>query len=190
MANGEPIQLDTEGADAVLTRQAQLLSPHELAKAGAAAINRGLLAARTVGSRAVRENLALAARTVKDKMEMERATPANLEGRIHFDYSPIPLRDYGATQLKSGVSFRVTKGGGRSRLDEGFIVDSMGGHVFLRAGPRDDMVARLPVEMQFGPSVGSQLERVRPAMNARADKVVGQRLEHEVSRRFEKANRR
>lgn len=46
----------------------------------------------------------------------------------------IPLRDFAARQGARGVKYRISKQGGRKLLPSGFIVGSLGEHVFSRTG--------------------------------------------------------
>ena len=188
-SKGIDIQWDDSEATEQMRRQAKWLSPHELAKAGAAAINRAARTAHTHGARAVRGELALKQSTIKSKIKRSRATPANVEATLDFDYSPIPLKEYGARQIARGVSFRVKRSGGRQTMRQWFINNAIGGHAFRRKRSGDGRVPRLPIIKGMGPSVGSQLERARPVMDAKVEETIEKRMRHEIDRRVKRANR-
>ena len=188
----QPIVLDTSQVEESIARQARYLSSQELARAGAAALNRAGRAARVAGSKAVRKQIRLRASDVKDRIETERATPGNLRFIVRFDYNPLPLHLFGnPTQTSRGFAVTIKRGGSRTRIPQGFIVDRYGGAAFMRsrADSGDRLVPRGPLRGLLGPSIGSQLEEARPAMEARATEVLGRRLAHEIGRRVERANR-
>lgn len=166
-------------------KNARHLSAERMAGAGRRAVNRAARTARTHYSRGVRERLAMKASDVKDDIELRRATDTNPEATLVVSRQPVPLRDYGAKQRQSGVSVRVTKQTGRTILDGSFTVGSIGGHVFMR----DDDVGRLPIGKLWGPSVGSQHEHGVARARPEAERVLQQRLEHEIGRQIEQANR-
>ena len=185
------ITLETAEADERQRKLMRWLGPRETAKAGAAAINRAGRAARTVGSREVRKELRVKARDVKDRMSVVRATPSRLEYRIDFDYSQLPLIMYGSPrQTRRGVSVTIKRGGGRTTIPHAFISPQHGGQVVIRTKKADGegLVPKTPVRRAYGPSIGSQLDRAEPAMDARAEEVLADRLTHELEWRVEKAN--
>jgi hypothetical protein len=182
------IQLDRSQPDRVLERQARLLSAKELARAGAAALNRAGRAARTAMGRGIRAELALKASTVRDGITISRATPGKLEVDLKVDRRPIPLQEFGGAakvrQTREGVAVRIKKGAPRTVIKSAFLVDQYGGHVFSRRGPE-----RGPLKMRMGPSIASQSAEAWPDAERRAAEVLTVRLDHEVTRRFSKANR-
>ena len=188
-SKGIDIQWDDSEATEQMRRQAKWLSPHELAKAGAAAINRAMRTARTHGGRAVRQTVAVSASTAKEKIVPHRATPARLEARLEFDTSPIPLKGYGAKELKRGVSFRTHKRHGRQKVRDYFISRKMGGHVFRRKRQGDGLAPRLPVQLVYGPPIGSAFDRAVPVMRGQAQRVMEERMRHEIDWRVKRANR-
>jgi hypothetical protein len=60
---------------------------------------------------------------------------------------PIPLKYFGAKQTKSGVTYRIQKGGRRSINRKWFVVPQYGNGVFVRLGQK-----RYPIETVYGPS--------------------------------------
>ena len=65
-----------------------------------------------------------------------------------------PLTEFGATQTRRGVSFRIRKGGGRSMLPSAFITTiKYGRGVFAREKGGKGRVPRGPVSVFTGPSI-------------------------------------
>ena len=190
MADDIHIELDTSEADQRTVNLAKWLSPGQVARAGASALNRALRAGVTEGSRAIRDQLRVKARAVRDRIDTERATPANLVAVINFDYTPLPLKEFGRPyQTRQGVKVTITKGGGRVLIPDSFISPDIGGHVVRRAKEGDGLVPRTPVHILPGPSIGSQLEDARPRIEARTNEVMQERIAHELEWRAERANR-
>jgi len=59
----------------------------------------------------------------------------------------ISLKEFGARQTKSGVTYQISKRGKRGRIPSGFIVSSLGGHAYQRRGK-----SRKPIDKLHGPS--------------------------------------
>ena len=178
------IQGDGGEFDEQVERNAKHLSARRMAGAGRRAINRAARTFQTHYSRGVRDRLALPARHVKDEMDLTRATDANLEARITVSRQPQPLKEYGAKQRNKGVSVRVTKDTGRTIIPSSFTVDMFGLNIFLREGDE-----RLPIEMLWGPSIGSQEQTALARARPEAQRVLEERLNHEIGRQIEQANR-
>ena len=136
-------------------------------------------------NRGIRDRLALKSRLVRERLKTSRARPGSLAYTIRVDRRPIPIAEFGgARQVRQGVKVRIIKGGQRVLLESAFIVDRYGGNVFSRVGPD-----RGPIRSRMGPSIGSQSERVWPDAQRRGDQVMRDRMEHEITRRVERANR-
>lgn len=191
-----PIGWEDDEVMQQLKQQARWLSSQELAKAGASALNRAARSARTTGSREVRKRIRVKARAVKKRIEIQKATPANQEAELRFDYEPIPLSEYGAPrQTKKGVTVTIKKGGGRTLIPQAHIEEQWGDEVVIRkkkgirTGGESKRVGRTPRRTVLGPSIGSQLEKARPAMDRKSKEVMDKRMKHEIEWRVEKANR-
>lgn len=174
-----------------LQRELTLLAPAAVQRAQRSAVSRTLTQSRTQISRQVREHLALKAKRVNEALDIRR--PARhadpVAGRIKISPKPIPLKEYGARQVRKGVSYRMFRQGDRSRNRNAFIVGSLGGHAFVRAGK-----ARLPIKKLYGPSVLWSVERQLPAIEKRVEgileKNLSDRLEWEVKKYYRRAARR
>lgn len=178
------VGIDTSAADERIKKLATYLGAKPLARALARSLNRAGTAGRTALNRGIRKELPLKAATVRDAIEMERATPSDLSIDYKVERKPIPLREFGARQGKRALTARVKRGGKRVRIKRAFIVDSIGKHVFQRVGSK-----RLPIKKLFGPSIGSQADKAWPEAQKRAVEVLEQRTRHEIQRAVDRANR-
>ena len=109
---------------------------------------------------------------------------------------PISLRAFGAVQRQKGVSARPW---GERRLFRGtFIVDSLGGSVYVRTGVKARATKgkfkgqyREQIKKLWGPAVPREMAQhvtVR-AFNATVTEHFPKRLEHEVQRAFARLRR-
>ena len=109
-------------------------------------------------SRSVGKELAAPAAVIKKQMNTKKASPKSTTGtesKVTLSKSKrIPLRDFGARQTRSGVSYKTSKTRGRKTAPgafqgpkPGLIKASWRGRVFRRAGK-----AKLPIQQLFGPS--------------------------------------
>lgn len=112
---------------------------------------------RKVASLKFRERLAIKAAVAKGALTAQRIGSDKMTMRITATGSPIPLRDYGARQTKKGVSFRVTRAGKRKRYiakgRPGFILESKGGHVFVRTEDDPPGAQKGRIRKVYGPSI-------------------------------------
>lgn len=91
----------------------------------------------------------------------------------------IPLKDYGAKEHAGrGVVFSIRRGK-RSRLLQGFLVKSIGGHAFTRKG-----TSRLPIRKRFGPGLSTLADQrdVREAGSQRFQDRIDEELRKEETR--------
>ena len=112
---------------------------------------------RNVAAVKIRERLAIRSAVAKGALKVRRVGSQRLAIEIVASGSPIPLRDYGASRAKKGVTFRVSRLGKRKRYMRqgraGFIIERKGGHVFVRTeddppGPQKGRIKKV-----YGPSV-------------------------------------
>lgn len=156
------VQPDTSGARALLRD----LQQREIPKVIGRTLNRTANSVRSRASRDLRTRMNLQKSVIDQAIsrrrsnEIQNLTALEL-GRAWFEirYSgkPFPLRDFAAKQVRSGVSFKVTKAGRRSiylrQGRKGFLVQRLGGNVFVRttddpAGPQ-----KAKIQKVFGPSI-------------------------------------
>lgn len=128
-------------------------------------------------------------RDIKKQMTLVRATRNRREARVMASRRPIPLKRYAAkwSGRKGNKRVVVNVSGDKQILRHAFIVDRLGGHVFARTGQ-----SRLPIEKQFGPSLGSALVNEFVTVSLRA--VVARRwpivFQHEVEYAISRIRRR
>jgi hypothetical protein len=133
-----------------------------LIPASVRALNKVADNVRVGASRAIREKRALSAKTVRESMQIRKATRTDLKSTLVVTGRPIPLREYKARPTRAGVTVEVTPGDRKLIEHQGnkaFIVEGLGKHVFAREGG-----SRLPIKKLFGPSlpatfVSEQVER-------------------------------
>lgn len=178
------VGIDTSAADERIKKLATYLGTKPLARALARSLNRAGAAGRTALNRGIRKELPLKAATVRDAIEMERATPADLSIDYKVERRPLSLKEFGARQTARGVTARVKRGGRRSLVRSAFIAKKLGEHAFVRVSSK-----RLPIKKLFGPSIGSQADKAWPDAHKRAVEVLEQRTRHEIQRAVDRANR-
>lgn len=129
-------------------------------KAAAIALGRVGTTVRKQASTGIRERIAISAAVAKKAIVIKRIGSGSDRGLvllIEASGKPIPLRDYQAKQGKRGVTYRVSKAGPRkvrqNKYGNAFIVDSAGGHVFIRVGPDPPGKQRAKIVQAYGPSV-------------------------------------
>lgn len=85
----------------------------------------------------IRQRVNIKKRDIDPHLRRSRATPAHPSAKISVSESTrLPLKYFGARQVRKGVTYKIEKGGSRKLIPSAFIVQSMGGHVFARVGPK------------------------------------------------------
>lgn len=111
---------------------------------------------RNAAASKIRERLAIRSAVAKSALKTQRIGNG-MTLYITASGRPIPLRDYGATETAKGVKFRVSRVGKRKlyqRLGRpGFIIERIGGHVFVRTGDNPPGPASAPIQKVYGPSI-------------------------------------
>lgn len=169
------------------------------------ALNKTLTGARTDLVKQSRELVNLSAKVIRDACVMNRANWQNLKASLQAKTDSIPLINYSARQVKSGVSVNVLKSTPRVLVRHAFISTMKSGHkgVFWRSNipntisgvttgkPRPEFGRlkgkadqyRLPIKQLFGPSLEAIWEE-RPAAMDKLQLLTGERLnsnmEHEL----------
>ena len=125
----------------------------EVNRAAGAALQRVAITARKAADQAIRQRVTLKSADVKGAITVVfpygRGT---LIRDIQAVGDPIALKYYAARKTRRGVTFAVVKGKRRVYKRQGqkaFIIDSLGGHVFVRTGSKHDA----PIKKVFGPSL-------------------------------------
>jgi hypothetical protein len=158
------ITIASAAAEAVLDQM-----PGLVAQATARALNRGILASRTVMVREMSRDLGMRQADLRDRLRIVEATGSRLSARLSVSGKRLPLITFSARGPEPsrgkgrGVSYRLP-GGGRNRHPHAFISTMRTGHrgVFVRARK-----GRLPIRELFGPSLPRVFGKFRPQALAR-----------------------
>jgi len=162
------------------------LSPRKIIGAEVKAINKTARGLRTQISKRVRKDVAIKASTVKDSLSIQKARRRPQPVAVlDVDPKPIPLKHYGARQVRKGVSVRVKKAGGRKLVKSAFIVKKYGSHVYQRKGK-----ARLPLKRLLGPSVRNIVEPMRSDLEHYIKKTLDKQIKQAIEWEILKESRR
>jgi len=156
------IKPDISGAKEYLNR----LERKELPRVIGRTLTRAASAAKSFSSRKLRERINLkkaiidAAIRTKRSSEIQNLTALGL-GRayfeIHWSGKPFPIRDFAARQTRRGVTFQVSRAAGRKVFKRkgrlGFIVQRLGGHVFVRVTDDPPGPLKAKIRKAIGPSI-------------------------------------
>lgn len=152
----------------------------------AIAINATARKAKVEMSREVRKELAVPAKSVKKTISTKsKATKSKLGSVVSLRQSNrIPLRDFKANQTRAGVSYKISKSGGRRTAVGAFQGPKPGvqlarwkGHVFARAGR-----SRLPIRKLYGVSPWGVF--VKNKMEQPVGKATEKELAKQITRRI------
>lgn len=159
---------------AQLLRTLQLLAPQQVYKASSAAAKRAMVAARTAGSRKIRQIYTIKAGDINNRVTV-RGTEDGAEMRIKGPMEGI--RKYRGVMKKAGV-FAMIKKGERTRVPRSFVMQD---RFMMRSGP-----ARYPIKGIYGPAVPQLFgnPEVVEIMQNRGQEMFASRLEHEILRRL------
>lgn len=84
---------------------------------------------------------------------------------VHVTGKPIPIRDFNARVTRRGVTYQVSRGRGRrlyvSAGQPGFMVASIGNHVFVRKGPDPPGPQSVGIRKAMGPALPHFLKSKR-----------------------------
>jgi hypothetical protein len=114
-------------------------------------------AKQTVGiwAKAISKEIAVTQKVVKGTIKVtKRADERWITSTVtqRKEWNRIPFKQFNPKQTSAGVSYKVSRYGGKGFLPSGFIVQSLGGHVFKRDGPF--------VKMTKGKSIGQKKQRI------------------------------
>lgn len=120
-----------------------------LPQATASALNRTATTGRVQASRRIRERYNLKAGAIRAQMRIVRANRGRLTAEVIASGRPIPLIEFAARQVGTGVSVSVIRGSRKVRL-HAFIAKMKTGHVgvYERTSRR-----RLPIKELFSVSL-------------------------------------
>ena len=144
-------------------------------KATVRALNKVAQQARSAVIKEVSLITGLKQKLVRQNVGLARANRNNFTAVIQARGKPVPLINFGARQLKKGVSAKV--GAQRKVYKSAFIKEMPGGHrgVFVRRSKN-----RLPIREMYGPSVPSGFinERSISAMDNIVQTKLAKIFEH------------
>ena len=152
------------------------------------AMNRAVEQGRTAAIRCVTKEYTVKARTVRETMNIKKASKDDLKTELTSRGSRLPLRDFrhspstGDTTGSNRKQIRVAvKRGSMRPLENAFVYR---GRIFQRLGS-----ARLPVEQKFSNAVPVMLnnEKVVKAVTETMESAMSRRLDYEVKRTLDKA---
>lgn len=175
----------------------------ETPKAISAAVNRAATAAKTQASKLIRERYVIKAKDVKDTLSVKKATPSKPEAAIvskgrlltlyhHFRVTPKRHHDPGTGRMlkkRRKVSVTIIKGQKKSLPGAwiGFRRGSGTPQVWVREGR-----SRYPVKVLRSLSVPQMMsnEGVMEKIQEHAQKVLDDRIKHEMEFRINKLKQR
>lgn len=144
------------------------------------AINATLGKGKSSIAKEIATELAASQKVIKQQIVSSKATTTDLQGRLVLkkSFRP-PLRDFGAKQNKSGVSYRISKTSGRKTIKSAFQVQKWGGRVFIREGKE-----RLPIRQLYGPSPWGVFVNPRRNLTETQKKLLEAELGKQIDRRI------
>lgn len=156
------VRPDVSRAKAYLTQ----LENVEIRRAVGRALTRSASAAKTFSSKKLRERVNLPKSVVDQAIRTRRSSEVRgLKSidlntawfEISWSGKPFALRDYQARQTRAGVTYKVRRRGGRKLYMRGgrtaFIVEKLGGHVFVRVGADPPGPRKAKIVKVYGPSI-------------------------------------
>jgi hypothetical protein len=156
------IKPDISGAKAYLDR----LEKRDLPRVIGRTLNRAAATAKSFSSRSLRARINLKKSVVdsairtKRSNEIQNLTALGL-GRAYFEIQwsgkPFPIRDFAARKGRSGVTYQVSRAQKRKVFKRkgrlGFIVEKLGGHVFVRVTDDPPGPMKAKIKKAYGPSI-------------------------------------
>lgn len=153
---------DTSGA----RRYLEQLDKRDLPKVIGRSLTRTAASGKSFLSKNLRQRINLKKSDIDQAIATRRSNEigsltALAFGRAWFEVrvsgKPIPLKAFAARQTRKGVTFKVSRIGNRRvyvrQGQPGFIVNSLGGHVFVRKGPEPPGPPKAPIHKVYGPSL-------------------------------------
>ena len=168
--------------------QINALSEGDAHKALARAVNRVTNTVHGRVIRAVVKQTSIPRRIVASQISKRTVRPGGmgeLEGIVYAKGNPIPLKEFKAKQFSYGVKAKVF--GKQRRFDGMFIYAGTyrsgqhvaNGHVFQRV-----TTAGLPIELQFGPAVPTEMVKneSKDVFERTVQQMLPLRVQHELNR--------
>lgn len=166
--------------------------PKGAERAYANAINRGLSRVKTAARKEVQQVYAVQSKafTEATRTRMQTAGTGALAGYIIFSGAKIPLYKFKATPKQPGTGRTVKagqmKGGSGEVFEHAFIARMKTGHtgIFERKDKQGNETKKYPIKEAMGDSAAQMIGNadVTEALEKEAQRVVDERLEHEIER--------
>ena len=152
----------------------------------AAAINATAKKTRLEIGKTVRETIAIKKKESEQPLKIStKASKGSLSSTVRLQKTPrLPLKSFSARQDKKGVSYKISKQGGRKRLNGAFEWAAIG-HFFIRAG-----TARLPIHKLDGVSAwGAFIKNdFTPEQMKATEKELAKQIERRINLNVLRAN--
>jgi hypothetical protein len=182
------LSLNTEDID-VLARGFKL-AEKERPKVIARAINRALPKARTLSGKAIREDLALPAAYVRERLSISKSNYTNLTGRLTAKGRPILWGRFKYRVSKKGISARIGKQGRRVARGA-FLVNLTAGDKRVRTpavriGGRYPGTKNLRFKPLYGPAIPQVLGEKLPSIEPEIGAYLQEQLSKNVDRLMER----
>lgn len=127
----------------------------------------------------VTKHVALKQKEVKEVISVKKGSKSRPTAEVNLEKtSRFPLKRFGARQTKSGVTYRIEKGGKRKKIHNAFGPDipRLGNNVFARKGKE-----RLPIRKLFGVSAAGVYGKQN--LKKVSKEQIEERLQYELNRR-------
>ena len=189
------IHINTKDAIRSLNKSLGNVTPDNQRKAINRALNRGIKAGRTAGSKEVRKTYNMSAKSITKATSLTNANKNRLYATLDISGRPISLMNFKPKQTKKGVTVAVKKKERRT-INSAFI-SAAGGIVGVWArgqysGGEFEFRSRrirksgpdLPIELLRSVSIAAAFnnDKVLTTFNNRAVEVFAQRYEHELKK--------
>jgi hypothetical protein len=166
-----------------------------LPKEISAAINATAKKTRLDMGRKIRSEINVKKEPVEKVLKLVRqSTSTTLSAQVTLSKTArLPLRDFGARQTKSGVSFKISKKGGRGTVQGAFqgpkpgvMKASWRGRVFKRVGKE-----RLPIVQLMGPSPWGVFikKKLTPVQQKEIEAELAKQIERRINLNVLRANK-
>jgi len=105
------------------------------------------------------------------------------------EWNRIPLKQFKPKQTSAGVSYKISRYGGKGFLPSGFIVKSLGNHVFKRDGPKIKLTQGKKkgslgqrIFKQYGPSPWgvSAKNNLKQPVSAESKKILIKQIDRRI----------
>lgn len=179
-----PLDIDIQVDERELKATERMLAdyPKVWPKAARRAVNKTGTTIRTRIRRRLAKAVAVTQKAIAPGLQLIRATAQRLSSTVRLTGKRIPLLAFGARQVRSGVTYRIARAGGRKRLLHAFInAMPRTGHrgVFMRGTNK-----RLPIYERFGPSLPAVYQEAANDIDRQtrldAAALLSKHLNHEV----------